>query len=392
MSSRHAGRAWVPDQGRTADPANHVFLAGLVDKLVNQVGFKQSKHDECVFYRGNVMHALHADDSILAGPDKDELKQVIADIKSAGLDVTEEGDIEDFLGVNIDRVDDDTYHLSQPHLIEQILRDLNLDGENVQTKETPSPLSRVLGAHKSSAEFDGHFHYRSVIGKLNYLEKCSRPDIAYATHQCARFSSDPRKEHGEAVKWLGRYLRATRDKGIYIRPTDDTFKVWADADFSGNWIPEEAEGEPDTARSRSGYIMSYLGCPILWKSQLQTEIALSSTESEYIALSQAARKVKPLMLLIQEMKKEGFNVGCSTPTVKCTLFEDNSGTVYLANAPSMRPRTKHTNVKYHHFRSMVASRALRIEKTSSEDQLADFLTKQSSIELYLAHRMAIMGW
>jgi len=75
-----------------------------------------------------------------------------------------------------------------------------------------------------------------------------------------------------------------------------------------------------------------------------------------------------------------------------TLFEDNSGTVYLANSPSMRPHTKHINVKHHHFRSMVASRTLKIEKTSSEEQLADFLTKQSSIELYLAHWMAIMGW
>jgi len=191
--------------------------------------------------RGNIVHVLCADDSILAGPDKDELKQVIANTKSAGLDVTEEGDIEDFLGVNIGRVDDDTYHLSQPYLIDQILCDLNLDGENVQTKETLSPLSRVLGAHKSSPKFDGHFHCQSVIGKLNCLEKCSRPDAAGATHQCARFSSDPRKEHGEAVKWLGRHLRATRDKGVHIRPTDDTFKVWADADFSGNWIPEEAE-------------------------------------------------------------------------------------------------------------------------------------------------------
>jgi len=306
--------------------------------------------------------------------------------------VTEEGDIEDFLGVNKDRVDDETFHLSQTHLIEQILRDLNLDRENAQAKETPSPRSRALGAHESSPVFDGHFHYQSVLGKLNYLEKCSRPNIACATHQCARFSSDPRKEHGKAVKWLGRCLRATRDKGVYIRPTDDAFKVWADADFSGNWIPEEAEDESDTARSRSGYIMSYLGCPVLWKSQLQTEIALSSTESEHITLSQAARKVKPLMLLIQEMKKEGFNVGCSVPTVKCTLFEDNSDTVYLANAPSMRPRTKHTNVKCHHFRSMVASRALRIEKTTSEAQLANMLTKQSTLELFMAHRMAIMGW
>jgi len=101
--------------------AGRVWNQYLVNKLVNQVGFKQSKHDECVFYRGNVMYVLYTDDSILAGPDKDELKQVIADIKSAGLDVTEEGDTEDFLGVNIDRVDDDTYHLSQPHLIEQSL-------------------------------------------------------------------------------------------------------------------------------------------------------------------------------------------------------------------------------------------------------------------------------
>jgi len=130
--------------------AGRVWNQHLVNKLVNQAGFKQSEHDKCVFHRGNIMHVLCTDDSILAGPDKDELKQVIADIKSAGLDVTEEGDIEDFLGVNIDRVDDDTCHLSQPHLVEHVLRDLNLDGENVQTKETPLPLSRVLGAHESS--------------------------------------------------------------------------------------------------------------------------------------------------------------------------------------------------------------------------------------------------
>jgi len=183
--------------------AGRVWNQCLVEKLATKVGFKQSEHDECAFYRRNVMCVLCTDDSILAGPDKEELQQVIANIKKAGLDVTEEGDIEDFLGVNIDRVDDKTFHLSQPHLIEQVLCDLNLDGENVQAKETPSPMSQVLGAHKSSPVFYGHFHYRSVLGKLNYLEKCSRPNIAYATHQRARFSSDPRKENSEAVKWLG---------------------------------------------------------------------------------------------------------------------------------------------------------------------------------------------
>jgi len=146
------------------------------------VGFKQSKHNECVFYRGTVICVLCADDSILGGPDKDELNQVLANNKNTGLDVIKEGDIKDFLGVNINRVDDNTYHLSQQHLIEQILRGLNLDGQNVQTKETPSPLSRVLGAHKSSPVLDEHVHYQRVLGKLKHLEKCSRPDIAHATY------------------------------------------------------------------------------------------------------------------------------------------------------------------------------------------------------------------
>ena len=82
------------------------------------------------------------------------------------------------------------------------------------------------------------------------------------------------------MKLIGRYLRGTRNKGIYLRPTDDSFVVWADADFSGNWKldDDETTNNADTARSRSGYIVSYLGCPVLWKSQLQTKIALSSTE------------------------------------------------------------------------------------------------------------------
>lgn len=305
---------------------------------------------------------------------------------------TQEGDIEDFLGVNIDRVDDDTYHLLQPHLIDQILEDLNLLDDNVKTRDTPAHTTRILGAHPNSEPFDGHFHYRSVIGKLNYLEKSSRPDIAYAVHQCARHSANPKVEHGEAVKWIGRYLKKTRDKGIYIHPKDSSFKVWADADFSGNWMPDEGEWNPDTARSRTGFFISYLGCPIMWKSQLQTEVALSSTESEYIALSQATRKVKPIMGLIRELKSMGYSIGDTTPTVVCTLFEDNNGALTLAKAPAMQPRTKHINVKYHHFRLQVANGTLLIQSTPSADQLADFLTHQSSPEVFLSHRKLVMGW
>ena len=318
-------------------------------KRLKKIGFVPSDHDECIFYRGNCIYLLYTDDSILAGPCDKEIDQVVQDLRDAGLDLTDEGTLQDFLGVNIDRTSEGTFHLSQPKLIEQILKDLRLEKDDVTTKKTPAKVKTVLGAHLDSPEFDGHFHYRSVLGKLNYLEKSTRPDIAYAVHQCARFSSNPRKEHGEALKHIGRYLKGTQDKGIYMKPTSDEFEVWADADFSGNWLKEEAEFDSNTARSRSGFIVSYLGCPIMWKSQLQTQIALSSCEAEYISLSQALRKAIPLMELVQEMKERGINVGNTKPVVKCKAFEDNSGALTLAKAPAMRPRTKHINIKYHHF-------------------------------------------
>jgi hypothetical protein len=85
--------------------------------------------------------------------------------------------------------------------------------------------------------FDNSFNYRSVIGKLNYLEKATRSDISFAVHQCARFVSDPKVEHGEAVRWLRRYLKGTRDKGTIMKPVPDKeLKVYVDASFCATGI------------------------------------------------------------------------------------------------------------------------------------------------------------
>jgi hypothetical protein len=134
------------------------------------------------------------------------------------------------------------------------------------------------------------------------------------------------------------------------------------------------------------------GCPIMWKSQLQTEIALSSCESEYIAFSQALRKVIPAMHLIQDMKRHNCHNTPSVPNVHCTLFEDNSGALPLAKAPAMRPRTKHINIKYNHFRSHVADETIDIQAIRSKDQPADILTKPLTESVFVLHRHAIMGW
>jgi hypothetical protein len=150
--------------------AGRVWFQYLLKKL-KSVGFEQSKHDECVFFKDRMMYVLYTDDSILAGPDQKEIEQAVQQMKEVGLDITIEGDLTDFLGVNIDRHEDDgMIHLTQPHLIHQILKDLRYDTDDITIKTTPGASSRLLSRHCNSLPFDNSFHYRSVIGKINYLE------------------------------------------------------------------------------------------------------------------------------------------------------------------------------------------------------------------------------
>ncbi|CAJ1959006.1 unnamed protein product [Cylindrotheca closterium] len=373
--------------------SSRVFFKFLSRKLIDEVGFKQSEVDECVFYRGSVMYVLYTDDSLLAGPDLKEVEQAIEDIKAAKLDITIEGDIQDFLGVNIERKEDGTIHLTQPHLIDQILEDLRLE-DNAKPRSIPAPSSKLLSRHSDSPDFDGSFNYRSVIGKLNYLEKGSRSDIAYITHQCARFSSCPKKEHGEAIRWLGRYLKGTKDKGTILKPDKEKgIEVYVDADFAGNWDPNEYE-DRDTARSRHGYYITYAGCPIVWKSQMQTEVALSSTESEYTGLSYALREAIPIMNLFQEMIDNGIPLETSKAKVHCKVFEDNSGALEIAKVHKFRPRTKHLNNRLHHFRSYIGDGPcmISIHKIHTLDQIADILTKPLNEASFVKFRKLVLGW
>ena len=168
-------------------------------------------------------------------------------------------------------------------------------------------------------------------------------------------------------------------------------EVYVDADFAGNWDKAELL-RPDTARSRHGYIVKFLGCPIVWKSQLQTEIALSSTESEYTGLSYALREAIPVMNLVNEMSRLGFVQSQGAPTIFCEVFEDNSGALEMANIHKYRPRTKHLNVKLHHFRQYVNDGSIIIRKIDTAEQQADYLTKPLPVETLQYLRRKVMGW
>jgi hypothetical protein len=250
-------------------------------------------------YASNVclswIYAYGTDDSILTGPDPQELDDIVQEMKAVGLNLTVEGDISDFLGVQINSIIGNTFNLSQPHLINDVIKELRLDGQNVVINRTTGASSKSLCRHPDSPPFDKHFNYRRVVGQLNYLEKCSRRDISCAVHQAARFVSNPRIQHGKALKWLGIYLVGSRDKEMIYSPSNQSFDFYVDASFTGDWNPQNADWDPDTARSSTGNVILYASCPVVWASKLQTEIALSTTEAEYLAISTATRKVLPLM-------------------------------------------------------------------------------------------------
>ena len=185
--------------------------------------FVPSKVDDCIFYRGSVIFMVYVDDAIFMGPNKEDIDKCILDMKDS-FKLQDKGDISDYLGIKITSLPDGNIKLAQPHLIESILQELKFAG-NTKPKQTPAASSIILQRDLDGKDFDEHWEYRSVIGKLNFLEKSTRPDIAYAVHQCARFAANPKKSHALAVQHIARYLVETKDKGIILRPSGNDFSV-----------------------------------------------------------------------------------------------------------------------------------------------------------------------
>jgi hypothetical protein len=383
---KQAGRVW-----------NQYLHDGLLAR-----GFTQSSVDMCVYYRKSVMLMIYVDDGIFIGPkqqDIDEAYDLLATVytdsnggQHRAYRMTDEGDLADYLGVRIDRLPNGLIKLSQPHLIQQILTDLGMNG-STKPQSTPAAQSIKLNRDLTGQPATDDWHYRSVVGKLNFLEKSTRADISYAVHQCARFSADPKESHATALKRIGRYLAGTKDKGLILNPKDHSFECFVDADFVGNWDRVNADVDPSTAKSRTGYVITYGGCPMVWASKLQREVALSTTEAEYNALSESLREVIQLMQLLEETKQTlKWATTKKPPLVHCKVFEDNSGALEMGRLPKMRPRTKHICVRMHHFREHVRQGRISLHKIPSRLQLADIATKPQPVALFQEQRESLLQW
>ena len=183
--NKEGGRAWYLH-----------LVAGL-----KKLGFEQSKIDHCVFYRGNVIFLSYVHDCAVYFRDDKDIEQLFHDLKQAGFDVSDEGEIADFLGVAHTVDEDGKLHLRQNKLlIQQILADMGYN-ERTKPKDKPAVVGKVLHRAEGKPPHAASWGFRSIIGKLNFLLS-TRPDLSSATQNAARFSHNPRECHTKAVQQI----------------------------------------------------------------------------------------------------------------------------------------------------------------------------------------------
>jgi hypothetical protein len=119
---------------------------------------------------------------------------------------------------------------------------------------------------------------------------------------------------------IGTLLEA-KDKGLIMKLNQECMEFWVDAAHASEWNKKAASTDSSTDRSRMGYIISYAECPMHWTSMMQTEIALSTTEAEYIEFAKAMREALPIIWLMEETRQQGIPVLNATPKMHCKFLK-----------------------------------------------------------------------
>jgi hypothetical protein len=210
--------------------------------------------------------------------------------------------------------------------------------------------------------------YRQIVGKAMYAMVGTRPDIAYAVGMLGRFASKPNTHHLAMAKRLLRYLKGKPDVTIKYPRGEGTATIvgYSDADWGGS----------DDRKSTTGYIFTINGAPISWTSKRQPTVALSSTEAEYMALTQAAKEATWLRRLLSDLGHPQENA--------TVINEDNQGAIQLARNPVHHQRTKHIDIQHHYIRERVESGCIQLDYCHTQKQLADILTKPLVYEKFCA--------
>jgi hypothetical protein len=263
---------------------------------------------------------------------------------------------EHFVGLSITRDrKEKTLFVSQPEYVKTILRRFHMKDCNPR-KIPADPNARLSKSPEKGVDI--HVPYREAVGSLMYLMLSSRPDISFAVNQVSQHCEKPEQEHWNAVKRIFAYLQGTQTYGLRFWAMGSHLKGYTDADYAG---------DTNTRQSTSGFIFILFGGPVAWSSRRQSCVALSTTEAEYVAASDATKEGIWLRRLLLDLNPEWNK--------PIPLMCDNQSAIRLIRNPEFHQRTKHIDVRYHFIREHQEAKEIDVLYIPTEIQLADPFTK-----------------
>ena len=332
---------------------------------MKQLGFVREDADPCLFMKGQVLMGLHVDDGLLVGPEKEvtaAVRQIAGrfTIKDEGFVTPDKVSV--FLGVEMQLIPGKGLLLKQERYTNEILKKFKMDDMG------PSPI--IMREQKQTGEkpVEGNNPFASMVGALLYLATHTRPDICYAVAVLARKMTKATKEDLKDAMQVFMYLNKYPAAGILlpvkkVRQTKPGFVIYSDASFC----------EKPKSKSTSGMMVMYNGAPISWQSKLQSIVATSTCEAEYIAASTAVQEGMWLRKLTADIQGK---------TAPIPLYVDNEAAIKLASddAAYATGRTKHIDLKYHYVQDHVMKKEVLPKFVTTDLQLADAMTKILSVK------------
>ena len=277
------------------------------------------------------------------------------------------GELNYFLGLQIKQTPGGTW-IHQQKYVKELLKRFKMD----DAKPIDSPIA---SATKLDLEGTGSTVkqklYRGIIGSLLYLT-ASRPDIVFSVGLCARFQTNPKESHIQAVKRILRYLKGTSDLGLWY-PKGSNFDLvgYADADYAG-YLGDR--------KSTTGMAHFLGSCLISWGSKKQNSVALSTAEVEYVA---AASCCAQLLWIKQQLSDFGLKIE------QVPIFCDNTSAINIAKNPVQHKRTKHIDIRHHFLRDNVEKGLISMNFCTTEEQIADIFTKALAREQFERNRLEL---
>ena len=317
---------------------------------------------------------MYVDDCYVVGTDQ-ALEQLISDLQSHGLKLKIEDKPSDYLSCEIlFNEDKSCAWLGQPHLIkkmESTFKDLLKLGSRYLTPGTPnlSVLRPIKPEDRISPE--DQKIYRSAVGTLLQFVKHSRPDISNAVRELSKSMDYATMEAFEEMRRVMTFVIQTKSCGLKLQPSPLSNKqewsmtVYTDSDWAG---------DKATRRSISGYIIFLMNCPVIWKSKQQSSVTLSSTEAEYVALSEAAKEIKFLYQVLQSL---GIQV-----MLPIVVNIDNIGAIFMAENVTATNRSRHVDARYHFVREFIFDGFIKVIFVRTDQNSADPFTKNTTSAIY----------